>query len=96
VTSVSADHDHVPPDFVPTVTTGNETSSSPTATHVVAVGQLTPLRTPPPCVSGATIVDDVHVQLPPDSVPIATMACLGELLSSPTATHDVLLGQLTP
>jgi hypothetical protein len=68
----------------------------PTATHDVAVGQLTSLKAPPPELSDATVAEAVHDQTPADSVPIETIPCSTVALSVPTATHVVALAQLTP
>jgi hypothetical protein len=91
-TSIDVGHVHVPPDSVPTDTMPS-VLPPPTAIQVdVAVGQLTSLNWPTPELSAPTSCTD-QVHTPPDREPDATTACV--LLSSPAATHVVVLGQLT-
>jgi hypothetical protein len=93
VTGTYADHDHVPPDSVPVVYAGALSPFEPTAMHVVDVGQLTLVKSPPGFVSTIATYGDI-VQVSLAKVAVATMP---ELYSEvPTATHVVALGQAAP
>jgi hypothetical protein len=101
-TTDSVDHDQAPCTRVPTVVTpaavapavACEALSSPTATQVEAEGQLTDRSPPSPVASAGTVAARDHVQLVPFHTADATMPC--SLTFSPTATHLVEVGQLTP
>jgi hypothetical protein len=93
-TAVSVDQLQVPDASVPVVVTPSLASSSPTATQSVVKGQLTALKEPPPDASSATAVSVDQLQVPDTSVPVVVTPSLAS--SSPTATHSVVEGQLTP
>jgi hypothetical protein len=68
-------------------------ASTPTASHSLVEGQLTPVMPPLPAASGDSVVAGVHVHVAPVRTPEAAIAA--EFASEPTATHTVALGQLT-
>jgi hypothetical protein len=98
----SLDHVQVVPTLVPTVVTPAplgvlapyEEASSPTAMHVEVVGQLTERSSPKPVASEETTIAFDQVQCEPSQLADAAMPCW--LTLSPTATHWLADGQLTP
>jgi hypothetical protein len=101
-TSDSVDHVQAPRTRVPVVATPSAVASSvecdalssPTATHVVLDGQLTERRPPNPVAPGGTIAALDHSHRVPFHLADATIPFWDTL--SPTATHIVAVGQLTP
>jgi hypothetical protein len=60
---------HTPPEYVEELNTPVP-PPWPTATHDVALAQLTLSKTPPPVVPGLTAAGEVQVHVDPVSVPI--------------------------
>jgi hypothetical protein len=90
---LDVDHVQVPPDSVPTESIAWPASalSWPTATQVVALGQLNPIICPPAPSEAIFVVVQVHV--PPESVPADAIESAP---SPPTDTHEVALTQARP
>jgi hypothetical protein len=68
--------------------------ASPTAIHVVALAQLTLVKPVYSVATGGITAACVHVHNPPASEPAEKMGSAPPL-STPTAIHDVEVGQLT-
>jgi hypothetical protein len=93
-TGLSVDQLQAPEAYVPTVVTPLLSLSSPTATHNVVEGQLTPFKVPSPVPSSTTELSVDQLQAPEAYVP--TVVTPSSLAPYPAATHSVVEGQLTP
>jgi hypothetical protein len=96
-TEVDDDQDQIDPELLPSAYTAwpSEASSCPTATQEVALGQFTPMSDPPPELSPPISAESDHVHELSDSVPAENISLGVAAVSTPTATHEVEVGQLT-